>query len=118
MKISRISSDFNCFRSTDEPPKAQMFGGPAKKPSPVQTLTSTITEMAKVIATPQQSREQASTSGPVGISPGKMANLRSTYLQQLRDLHALLESGAIDEREFREQKDPILEQLKKYSPTT
>ena len=32
-----------------------------------------------------------------GISPGKIANLRSNYLQQMRDLHALFESGAITE---------------------
>ena len=44
---------------------------------------------------------------PVGISPGKIANLRSNYLQQLRDLHSLLESGAINDKEFQEQKMPI-----------
>ena len=50
-----------------------------------------------------------------GISPGKIANLRSNYLQQMRDLHALFESGAITECEFREQKLPILDQLKRLS---
>ena len=54
---------------------------------------------------------------PVGISPGKIANLRSNYLQQLRDLHSLLESGAINDKEFQEQKMPILEQLRKFAPS-
>ena len=46
-----------------------------------------------------------------GISPGKIANLRSNYLQQMRDLHLLFENGAITECEFQEQKLTILEQL-------
>jgi len=34
----------------------------------------------------------------------------------MRDLHSLFECGAISESEFREQKAPILEQLKKLVP--
>ena len=51
-----------------------------------------------------------------GVSPSKLANLRSNYLQQMRDLHSLYESGAINESEFLEQKGPILEQLKALRP--
>lgn len=94
--------------------------GRERKQSEVQKLASAVTEMTKAI-TPQgqSSKEQSGTSSvntSVGISPGKIANLRSTYLQQLRDLHSLLESGAITENEFQEQKSPILEQLRKFVP--
>ena len=41
------------------------------------------------------------------ISPAKLANLRSNYLQQMRDVHSLFERGAINEAEFLEQKAPI-----------
>jgi hypothetical protein len=50
-----------------------------------------------------------------GISPSKVANLRSNYLQQMRDLHSLYASGALTESEFLDQKMPILEQLKKLA---
>ena len=50
-----------------------------------------------------------SSSASTGISPGKIANLRSNYLQQMR----AFERGALTQPEFLEQKKPILEQLKK-----
>lgn len=96
-------------------------GGREKKPNQVQALTSCMTEMAKAMAStsprPTENTSVVPPHTPVGISPGKMANLRSNYLQQLRDLHALLENGAINEREFQDQKVTILEQLKKLSPS-
>ena len=92
-------------------------GGHDKKPNQVQALTSCMTEMAKAMASSSPHTQAAESAGlmhtPVGISPGKMANLRSNYLQQLRDLHALLESGAINDSEFQDQKATVLEQLKK-----
>lgn len=51
-----------------------------------------------------------------GISPSKLAGLRSSYLMQLKDLHSLYESGAISETEFQEQKAPILGHLKRLVP--
>lgn len=77
--------------------------------------------MAKAISTPRNASTEGtsvgSTQNSIGISPGKLANLRSNYLQQLRDLHSLLESGAINDREFQEQKTPILDQLRKFLPS-
>ena len=87
----------------------------------MSTLTSAVTQMAQVltpggsVVTPSSSAAATSTT-ETGISPAKMANLRSNYLQQIRDFHRLYESGAISEAEFREQKVPILEQLKKLHP--
>ena len=58
----------------------------------------------------------SASTGATRISPVKLVNLRSNYLQQMMELHSLFESGAISELEFREQKSPILEQLKKLVP--
>ena len=81
-------------------------------------LTSAVTQMAQVMTPPSHSHSTTELSGntAASISPAKLANLRSNYLQQMRDLHPLFECGAISESEFREQKAPILEQLKKLVP--
>lgn len=108
----------------DEPPKVPIFTGcRVKKSSQVEVLTTAVTEMAKAMTTgrgksplPTPSPSSSSVSSGTGISPGKIANLRSNYLQQMRDLHLLYESGALTNKEFCEQKVPILDQLKKMSP--
>jgi len=59
----------------------------------MSTLTSAVTQMAQVLTpgssavTTSSSAEAASTE--TGISPAKVANLRSNYLQQMRDLCGL-----------------------------
>ena len=87
-------------------------------------MTTAVTEMARAMTSSGSSAPMTSATastlptGPTttaGISPGKVANLRSNYHQQIRDLHSLFENGAITECEFQEQKLPILEHLKKLS---
>ena len=48
-------------------------------------------------------------------SPGKIADIRAKYIQQIKELHSLFESGALTETEFLDQKRPVLEQLKKFN---
>ena len=115
------------IRSLDDPPDHPVFkAGGAKKPNQVQVLTTAVTEMARAVTAPGSGTSPSSgttatfpsQTGPVaagGISPWKIANLRSSYLQQIRDLHSLYENGAITECEFQEQKLPILDHLKKLS---
>lgn len=88
-------------------------------------LTNAVTEMAKAMTNQHTSVHQPARSQPSsvssdsssgGVSPAKLANLRSSYLQQLRELHSLYECGAINEAEYIEQKTPILDQLKKMTP--
>jgi len=38
------------------------------------------------------------------FSPAKRCNLKSQYVVQLKDLHALYESGALSKQEFDDQK--------------
>ena len=47
------------------------------------------------------------------ISPAKCSNLRSQYMAQMKDWHALFESGAITREEYDDQKTKILEDLQK-----
>ena len=113
-------------RSLDEPPQLPAFTKCTRQErqatTPIAGLTSDVAEMAKAISHQYSSGQSSetvqstrNTSGS-GISPAKLANLRSNYLQQMRDLHSLFESGAITEAEFLEQKAPILEQLKILKP--
>lgn len=115
------------YRSLDDPPRVPVFtGGREKRPNQVQMLTTAVSEMARAMSNspvplnspagiPQTQMIAEATRAPTGISPGKVANLRTNYLQQMRDLHALYENGALSEIEFKEQKMPILQQLKKLS---
>jgi len=43
----------------------------------------------------------------------RRSNLRSQYMQQLKEWHSLYETGAISQHEFEEQKQIILEDLSK-----
>ena len=78
------------YRSLDDPPDHPAFkAGRDKKPNQVQALTTAVTEMAKAMtsagsSTPVSVSASTPPSGPTptaGISPGKIANLRSNYLQ-------------------------------------
>ena len=47
------------------------------------------------------------------LTPSKVANLRSTYIQQIIDLHSLKEAGAISEDHFVKQRDVLLSNMDK-----
>lgn len=112
--------------SCDLPPQVPMFtGGRAKNKSPTSDLTTAFTSMAEAVAGALKPKESLSTSTASTIqvpasgtysSPGRVADIRSKYIQQLRELHSLLEVGVLTETEFVEQKQPILDQLRKFKP--
>ena len=49
------------------------------------------------------------------LTPSKVAQLRSTYIQQIKELHGLLELGAITNDHFVKQRDCLLQQMDKLS---
>ena len=108
-------------KSLENPPHVQMFTGKVKKPKPENEMSTVFTELAKSVVSvvsvlsPQASAHTPTSSGCV--SPNKIVDLRSKYIQQMRELHSLHELGALTESEFKEQKQPILVQLKKITPT-
>lgn len=50
---------------------------------------------------------------PTAITPIRAADLKSTYIKQIRELHSLLDIGAITEADFQKQKKVILDQMDK-----
>ena len=112
--------DVGTHKSFDDAPCAPMFtrvkqGKPAQSP-----LTEAFTEMASSIASvfskqntsPNPTTPTKTTSSMPSSSPYKVAELRSKYIQQLRELHSLLEAGALTDSEYVEEKELILQQLK------
>ena len=111
--------------SRDLPPRIPMFtGGRAQKPK--SELTSAFTSMAEAVAVALTPKEAIPTPNPPQkdsnpatsshfTSPDRVADIRSKYIQQLRELHSLYEAGALTDREFADQKQPILDHLKTFN---
>jgi hypothetical protein len=49
------------------------------------------------------------------LTPSKVAQLRSTYIQQIKELHGLLDIGAITNDHFVKQRDCLLQEMDKLS---
>ena len=77
------------IRSLDDPPDHPAFkGGRQKAPNQVHALTTAVTEMARAMTSAGGTPSSATAVNPTvssgsGISPGKIANLRCNYLQQM-----------------------------------
>ena len=105
----------------DLPPDVPMFGGGKKKTEKRSEVIDALSGIAEGITRAIRSPVPAtvapvtSTSNPptdVGISPGKQVHLRSQLIGQIKQLHELLEVGAIT-IEFQAQKLPVLDKLQK-----
>ena len=116
--------DVGTHKSMDEAQLYQFSGAKAGKSNQSTTLSHALTEMASSIASafspktsvPSMPSTPTSTSKSSSASPGRLIELRSKYIHQLRELHSLLEGGALSERKYTEQKEPILQQLKLMNP--
>jgi len=66
---------------------------------------------------PSQSppRSSQQSSAEIVLTPGKTAQLRSTYIQQIKDLHSLVDIGAISNEHFVKQRDVLLQQMDKLN---
>jgi len=102
-------------KSLDNPPQVQMFTG-KRKQKPDNEMSTVFTELAKSVVNVLSPQTRPPTTNSGGVSPSKLADLRSKYIHQMRELHSLYELGALTESEFKEQKEPILSQLKKFTP--
>ena len=74
--------------------------------------------MSQVISpeTPTKSSETSSQSSkPIGLSPGRVTELRIEKLQELRELQQLLEQNVLTNAEFEEQKMVVLNALRKLT---
>ena len=64
----------------------------------------------KRVQSPERSTSEKQSTA---ITPIRAADLKSTYIKQIRELHALLDIGAITEADFQKQKKIILDQMNK-----
>ena len=74
-------------KDADKPPRGSFFFAKAK---------------CSGTATPTK---QHASSEPKPLTPGKVSNLRSSYIKQIKELHNLLEIGAIANEHFEKQRD-------------
>ena len=89
-----------------------MFTGvKAGKPNQTTVLSQAFTEMASSIASALTDHSSNHTSTPgtppsssrhscASSSPGRLVERRSKYIQQLKELHLLVEAGALTKRAF------------------
>lgn len=63
----------------------------------------------------KETRSSSEFSANLGISPGKITELRIKKLQELRELQQLLEQNLLTEEEFTEQKAMVLSSLRKLA---
>lgn len=58
--------------------------------------------------------QQKTSSSEITVSPGKRVNLRGQCVQQLLQLHELLEKGGISKEQYDEMQGAIMDEVKKY----
>ena len=111
-------------KSLDDAPCAPIFTADRAKQSKVaqSPLTHALTEVATSFVTAFSRSSQNTSPNPQApktssSSPYKVADLRGKYIQQLKELHSLLEAGAINDDEYAVEKEAIFEQLKTTRPS-
>ena len=109
------------WKDTDNPPQTPMFGYNGNKPEKSTSVTDALSSVAEGVMralkspTPLRSQSPPTTSRPqlneVGVSPSKCASLRSQYIEQIKQLHQLLELTAINKDEYEKQKADVLKKM-------
>ena len=110
--------------SKDTPPQIPMFSGvplkrKAAKITPEESIITAAAAIAKAVSvassqtTIVNSPQSQSPLSISGVSPGRAADIRGKNFNQLSVLRKLLEDGVLSQDEFDEQKDIILEGLRK-----
>ena len=84
--------------SVDSPPRGRFFNSQGRK----DTSHSS----------PPRSQQA---NAELVLTPGKTAQLRSTYIQQIKDLHSLVDVGAISNEQFVKQRDVLFQQMDKLN---
>ena len=95
--------------SFDTPPALPMFGPPPKQARRASLSDAVAAAIAKAAVSPSTI---ATTSESLPKSPGKTADVRMKYLQQLRFIQQLFQDGILTESEYEEQKANILAVLR------
>ena len=103
----------NVYSSLDEEPKLSMFtragGEGGKKRSDSNSLTEAFTQAAVAVSS---ALSQCSNS-PATYNPAKLIEARSKSYKQLHDFNSLKGAGVLTEDEYTDEKEAVLEVLKK-----
>ena len=109
------------WKDKENPPQNPMFGyngkSQTKTPSLTEPLSSVAEGLAYALPYPTPSGNQSPPTSfcaqlnEMGVSPSKCASLRSQYIDQLKQLHQLLELTVISKDEYDLQKADILKKM-------
>ena len=103
--------------SKDAPPKIPMFCGiPSKRKAPKVSPAAAIAKAVTVASSQTTIVNSPQTQSPLsvaGVSPGRAADIRGRSYNQLSTLKKLFQDGVLSQDEFEEQKDLILDGLRK-----
>ena len=113
----------------DHPPNIPLITGGVKKHARKESLTDAIsgaaTAFAKALAShraspqkPTQPCAAATYAINTGVSPSSKARLSGQYIEQLKSLQELRESGVLSEEEFEEQKTFALQNIRCLNKST
>ena len=125
--------DVNQHSSLDEPPQGSFFSNiqgrthGVKKSDTSDVLTTAVSTLATSLAAALQPHSNDNTARPSTppphnhssssvITPIRAAELKTTYIAQIKELHSLAELGAITTHQYEEQRDCILKQMDRLNP--
>lgn len=109
--------DVGTHGSHDSPPNVPMFYGASGHDGKKTTMATAVSELGTAIASAisgSHTRVDVSAGPPTGIDKSSQvvkAEVRSKYICQLKDLHDLLSIGAIESKDYENQKKLILAEL-------
>ena len=77
-----------------------------------EVIAGAATAIVKALAPASSSSESHPNTTPTTLSPGKCAEVHMKNIQQLRSLRELYDEGTLNEVEYKEQKEKILQALR------
>ena len=104
------------WKDPENPPQNPMFGYNGKSQTKPPSVTEALNSVAEGLAHALTGNRLPPTSlraqlNEMGVSPSKCTSLWSQYIDQLKQLHQLLELTAISKDEYDQQKADILKKM-------
>ena len=99
----------------DKPPCVPMFSGSESKRPKRDSLSDVVTDGVAALCKALASQQPQPTQSVIGTSPSKSVDLRMKNLQQLHYTQQLFADKILTEEEYIEQKQNILDLLRKLS---
>ena len=102
--------------STDEPPSSPLFNSGKSRRSG-SSLTEEFSGLANSISDVMKHNATTPTAAAAVDSPSKLkvVNLRSKYLEQIRELHSLFDMGALTVTEYEEQRQVVVDLMRQLN---